>query len=155
MSEFVHASAVIVGERAVLVRGASGSGKSSLALALLARAGLAGCFAALVGDDRVGLVPRAGRLVVRAHPEIAGQIERRGFGIFRIAHEPAAVVGLVVDLLAAGEAVERLPMQRDIRVCLQTIWLPRLVLAHETGAQERVEAVFAGMSDFLMTGKPE
>ena len=155
MSGFVHATAVIVGERAVLIRGASGSGKSSLGLALLARAALVGRFAALVGDDRVRLEPHGGRLLVGTHPEIAGRIERRAFGIVAVAHERAAIVGIVVDLLAAGGAVERLPMPGETRVCLHNIWLPRLALASGIGTHDRAEAVFAALSDFLMAGKQE
>ena len=52
----VHASAVLVGARAVVIRGPSGAGKSRLALALIeaARTGTLR-FARLVGDDRVHL----------------------------------------------------------------------------------------------------
>jgi len=52
----VHASAVRIGERAVLIRGPSGSGKSRLALELIlaARTGVIAP-AELVGDDRVHL----------------------------------------------------------------------------------------------------
>ena len=65
-STTVHASAVLVGARAVLIRGPSGAGKSRLALDLIeaARAG-ALLFARLVGDDRVHLEPIGGRLLVR------------------------------------------------------------------------------------------
>ena len=49
----MHATAVIYGDYGVLILGPSGSGKSALALALLARARSAGLFAALIGDDRV------------------------------------------------------------------------------------------------------
>ena len=49
----VHATAIVIGETGVLIRGRSGSGKSSLALALVARVRLAGGFAAFVADDRV------------------------------------------------------------------------------------------------------
>src|SRR4249919_3981593 len=49
----VHATAVIHGESGVLILGPSGSGKSALALALMARATGEGAFGALIGDDRI------------------------------------------------------------------------------------------------------
>jgi HPr kinase/phosphorylase len=104
----VHASAVLVGARAVLIRGPSGAGKSRLALALIeaARAGTLR-FARLVGDDRVHLEPANGRVLVRPAEALAGLIEVRGVGVRRLDHEPSAVVGLLVDLAAAD--AERLP----------------------------------------------
>src|SRR5689334_12154831 len=94
----VHASAVLVGARAVLIRGPSGSGKSRLAFDLIL-AGRAGQVppSILVGDDRVRLDTSAGNLIVRPAPELAGLIEIRGLGIRRIEHVGEAVVGLIVD----------------------------------------------------------
>src|SRR5215813_4791842 len=104
----VHASAVKVGDRAVLIRGPSGSGKSRLAFDLIL-AGRSGQLppAILVGDDRVRLDTSAGNLIVRPARELAGLIEIRGLGIRRIEHAEEAVVGLIVDL--AAEDGERLP----------------------------------------------
>jgi HPr kinase/phosphorylase len=121
----VHASAVLVGERAVLIRGPSGSGKSRLALDLIL-AGRAGQVptAALVGDDRVHLDTVAGQLWVRPAGELAGLIEVRGLGIRRCSHVSEAVVGLVVDL-AAGDA-ERLPPPDALQTCLNGVLLPRI-----------------------------
>src|SRR5215217_6053216 len=98
----VHASAVLVGSRAVLIRGPSGAGKSRLAFELVL-AGRTGQIppAILVGDDRVRLDTSGGNLVVRPAQELAGLIEVRGLGIRRIEHVGEAVVGLVVDLIAA------------------------------------------------------
>jgi len=111
----VHASAVLVGARAVLIRGPAGSGKSKLALALIqaAQSGLLG-FARLVGDDRVLLAAAHGRLLARSAPALAGLIEVRGLGIRRLDHEEAAVVGLVIDL--ASEQVERLPITAEVAI---------------------------------------
>jgi len=118
----VHASAVLAGARAVLIRGPAGSGKSQLALALIqaAETGLLR-FARLVGDDRVHLEARHGRLIVRP----AGLIEVRGLGIRRLDHEPMAVVGLVVDL--AAEDAERLPAAGE--TALLGVPLRRLAVA--------------------------
>jgi serine kinase of HPr protein (carbohydrate metabolism regulator) len=114
-SPTVHASAVLVGARAVLIRGPSGSGKSLLALELIAAARAGSVrFARLVGDDRVHLERAGGRLLVRPAQALAGLIELRGAGILRLDYEPCAVVGLVVDLGAID--AERLPQQRTIEV---------------------------------------
>jgi HPr serine kinase-like protein len=100
-STTIHASAVLVGARAVLIRGPSGSGKSRLALELIqaARSG-ALRFARLVGDDRVHVEAAHGRLLVRPAAALAGLIELRGVGMLQLPYEPGAVVGLVVDLAA-------------------------------------------------------
>jgi serine kinase of HPr protein (carbohydrate metabolism regulator) len=122
----VHASAVLAGARAVLIRGAAGAGKSRLALALIAAAQIGLLrFARLVGDDRVHLEPSHGRLLVRPAPALAGMIEVRGMGISRLDHEAVAVVGLVVDL--AADDAERLPA--DGNTVVEGIALPRLAIA--------------------------
>jgi HPr kinase/phosphorylase len=122
----VHASAVLTGARAVLIRGPAGAGKSQLALALLQCAETALLrFARLVGDDRVLLEAQHGRLLVRPAPTLAGLIEVRGLGIRRLAHEPLAVVGLVVDLAAAD--AERLPASAE--TVIAGVRLPRLAVA--------------------------
>jgi HPr kinase/phosphorylase len=123
----IHASAVLVGARAVLIRGASGAGKSRLALALL-RGHPSPSFARLVGDDRVHLQPSHGRLLVRPAPALAGLIEIRGVGIRRLPFEPVAVVGLVVDL--ASPEAERLP--DDLEATIAGLRLPRLAVAAGT-----------------------
>ena len=122
----VHASAVLAGARAVLIRGPAGAGKSRLALALIAAAqtGLLR-FARLVGDDRVHLEPCHGRLLARPAAALAGTIEMRGIGIRRLEHEPVAVVGLVVDL--AADDAERLPAASE--AVISGLRLPRLAIA--------------------------
>jgi HPr kinase/phosphorylase len=88
----VHASAVALSGRGILILGAAGSGKSALALALAGRG------AALVADDRVALVRRGRALVARPPQAIAGLVEVRGIGILPVAAVPEAVVTLAVDL---------------------------------------------------------
>jgi serine kinase of HPr protein (carbohydrate metabolism regulator) len=122
----VHASAVLAGARAVLIRGPAGAGKSRLLLALLqaAETGLLR-FARLVGDDRVHLEPGHGRLLVRPAPSLAGLLEVRGVGIARLDHEAVAMVGLVVDL--AADDAERLPATTETVVL--GVRVPRLAVA--------------------------
>jgi serine kinase of HPr protein (carbohydrate metabolism regulator) len=121
----VHASAVLVGDRAVLIRGPSGAGKSRLAFDLIL-AGRAGQVppAILVGDDRVHLDTVSEQLVVRPVGELAGLIEIRGLGIRRCDFVPEAVVALVVDLGAAD--AERLPPPKALKTRLNGVLLPRI-----------------------------
>jgi HPr kinase/phosphorylase len=123
-SATIHASAVLVGARAVLIRGPSGSGKSRLAFELIeaARSG-ALRFARLVGDDRVHIEAAHGRLVVRAAARLAGLIEIRGLGIRKLPYEPSAVVGLVVDLAAHAERLPQADRQRTELEGIAVAWL--------------------------------
>jgi serine kinase of HPr protein (carbohydrate metabolism regulator) len=112
---YIHASAIALDDAAILISGASKAGKSTLAEALIALAQASGHRAALIGDDRVGLVEEAGALLVRPHPAIAGLIERRGVGIAHVPFQPQAVARLEIALTAPlGEApawsrIERVP----------------------------------------------
>jgi HPr kinase/phosphorylase len=111
----VHACAVLVGARAFLIRGPAGSGKSQLALKLIAAAqsGLLP-FARLVADDRIRLEPCHGRLLARAPETLAGLIEVRGLGIRQLPNESVAVVGGVIDL--ASPEANRLPEPAEVEV---------------------------------------
>jgi serine kinase of HPr protein (carbohydrate metabolism regulator) len=124
----IHASAVLVGAKAVLIRGPAGSGKSRLAWDLVqaARQG-ALPFARLVADDRVHVEACAGQLLVRPAPALAGLIEIHGLGIRRLAFEPVAAVALVVDLAAADAA--RLPGHMAATTVIAGVTLPRLAVA--------------------------
>jgi len=137
----IHASAVLVGAHAVLIRGPSGSGKSRLAYALAsAAASGAFWFARLVGDDRVHLEVAHGRVLVRPAEALAGLIEIRGLGIRRLPYEPIARVGLVVDL-AAGDAA-RLPQAEAAVTDIGGVTLPRLAVTPGTDPRP---AVFAAL----------
>jgi len=99
----IHATCVARDGLGVLLRGASGAGKSDLGFRLIDRG------FALVADDRVELCRDGERLLARAPASLAGLIELRGIGIVAMdAPVAPAALGLVVDLVAPA-AVERLP----------------------------------------------
>lgn len=109
-TERVHATAIAVRGRAVLIRGSSGSGKSDLALRILSR-GPTLLFpepARLVADDQVDIARQGLSLSAAAPQPIFGKIEVRGVGILDIAAETAADIVLVADLVTDNQ-VERLP----------------------------------------------
>jgi HPr serine kinase-like protein len=102
-----NVSCVAIGGRGLLVEGEPGSGKSSLALALIDRG------AVLVGDDGVILEARGERLWALPPPNIAGLIEARGVGLLSLP-ATSAPLALVVSLgdtaprfLDAADQVER------------------------------------------------
>ena len=99
----LHASCVVLQGRAVLLTGASGVGKSDVALRLI-DAG-----ATLVADDQTLLHVRDDVLVASPPPSIAGMIEVRHIGLFRFPYIEAAPVALAVELTPADAFLERLP----------------------------------------------
>jgi hypothetical protein len=97
----MQASAVSIDGAALLIEGPPGSGKSSLALALIDRG------AGLIGDDGVTLAMENGGLIASPPPNIAGLIEVRGVGLMRLPLAPPAPVALILTL--GGPAPARLP----------------------------------------------
>lgn len=101
----IHATTVAIDGRAVMLRGASGAGKSDLALRLIDRG------AALVADDRTVLTVHGGAVIASAPRAIAGRIEVRGVGIVALPTR-AAPLALIIDL----GVEERMPEPRHERV---------------------------------------
>ncbi len=141
----LHASALVVGEIGLLARGPAGAGKSSLALAVLARAREAAMFAALVADDRVFVRACGGRLLARGAPGFAGLVERRFEGLVAVAHEPRAVVRMVVDLAGRGGSVPRMPEERDKTIELLGVRLPRIALDPAHGPLDHAYAALEAL----------
>jgi serine kinase of HPr protein (carbohydrate metabolism regulator) len=127
----VHASAILVGERGVLIRGPSGSGKSSLLLGLL-MAEPATTW--LIGDDRVVLTAVHGRLLAAAPAALAGLLEIRGQGIVRRPFVSPARLDFVVDLMPLADC-PRMPPAEAATVAVEGIALPvlRLPIASPDG----------------------
>jgi serine kinase of HPr protein (carbohydrate metabolism regulator) len=140
----IHANCVLLGEAGVLIRGASGAGKSSLSEILIAAAEARGLFARLVADDRTLIEAANSRLVASAPPALAGLIERRGFGIVRIPHAEAAIVRLVVDLEAEPA---RMPDAAAKEILIDGVVLPRIA-APKSEANQAVTLVFGALESF-------
>jgi HPr kinase/phosphorylase len=84
----------------VLLLGRSGTGKSDLALRLIAAG------AELVADDRVELFVSQRNLYARPPARIAGLLEARGVGVIELPFADSVRVVLAVELV---KKVERLP----------------------------------------------
>jgi HPr kinase/phosphorylase len=135
--ETIHASAVSLGGRGVLIRGTAGSGKSSLVLQLVTGDTES---ARLVADDSVALTAADGRLTASPPAAIAGLLEVRGQGILRLPFAAATTIDLVVDL-AEAEALPRLPEPGERLVKLLGVVVPRIFVASRSGdAGSRVRA---------------
>jgi HPr kinase/phosphorylase len=109
----LHASCVAINGRALLIRGASGSGKSALALELIALG------AALVADDQVDLTAEDGRLIAAPPEALAGLIEARGLGLLRLPFSAVVPVGALLDL--DTPPAPRLPRRETETLCGVTV----------------------------------
>ena len=109
MSELlVNASCVSIGGRGLLITGEPGSGKSSLALALIDRG------AVLIGDDGATLTLAGGRVVASPPPNIGGLIEVRNVGLISLP-TTSAPLALVVKL---SRDTQRQPHEAGTHVLL-------------------------------------
>ncbi|MDZ5450735.1 HPr kinase/phosphatase C-terminal domain-containing protein [Labrys sp. ZIDIC5] len=145
-SPTVHATCFVIDGQGILLRGASGAGKSRLALHFIETAPVRGRQARLVGDDRVYLEPVEGRLIASVPSAIAGLIERRSSGlrdagIERIDWQPSAPVGLVVDILD-DDAEIVIPSKNIRHIRLEGVDLPYLPVPRDfQAAVALIEAI--------------
>lgn len=102
----LHASAVAVDGRGLLILGASGTGKSALALRMMALG------ARLVADDRVVVQRRGAALLASAPSALRGVIEARGVGLLK--SEPLDEVALALAVDLDRPAAARMPHPREI-----------------------------------------
>ena len=114
-SQIVHASCVDVQGRGLLILGASGTGKSALALSLMALG------ARLVADDRTILTAQGNHVVATCPPSLRGMIEARGVGILNADPLESSPLVLAVDMNQTE--AQRLPPLRHVTFCERTITL--------------------------------
>lgn len=142
--ERIHASCVALGTQGVLLLGESAAGKSDLVLRLVDRG------AKLVADDHVELFLQNKQVFARSPDSIAGLLEIRGVGIFKVKSLPQVKVHMAVQL-TKREWIERLPYPEPFE-CLghHTIAQVRLC-AFEASAAIKVEMAAAALQDGSMT----
>ncbi|MGD0189655.1 MAG: serine kinase [Rhizomicrobium sp.] len=146
----IHASCVVLRgagtafgapeDAGVLILGATGSGKSDLALRLIERG------AALVADDRVELFVRDEQLWCRAPPNLTGLLEVRGVGIVSLSAFSEVAVALAVEAVAP-DAVTRLPQTEQFcpprQLALAPHLRPTLIRIVSTEASAPAKAMVA------------
>jgi serine kinase of HPr protein (carbohydrate metabolism regulator) len=139
-AETIHATAVAIDGRTVLITGPSGAGKSDLALRLIDRGAI------LVSDDYIMVRQSAGLVLAEPPAAIAGLIEVRGLGIVAMPHVSQLPVALVVRL---EHAVERMPEQGLTR-SIAGIETPEVVIdPREPSAPIKVELALRRLLDAL------
>jgi serine kinase of HPr protein (carbohydrate metabolism regulator) len=140
-AETIHASSAAIDGRAVLITGASGSGKSDLTLRLIDRG------FSLVSDDRT-LVRRDGdRLIASAPPSIQGKMEIRGIGIVDMEPAGEVPVALLVELTSD---IQRLPDDNRERPILG-VMLPLVTIDATTASA--VAKVALALNRFGLAGQ--
>jgi HPr kinase/phosphorylase len=146
--ETIHAGCVLVGEAGLLIRGASGSGKSALAREVVSLALGTGRFGRLVSDDRTRLEAHHGRLLARPVEPLGGSIEVFGLGIVRRPFEAAAVVRLVLDL---SDDPARYPEEQDRHVVLCGVMIPRIRMQAGAISADVALGCLSGVCDTIVT----
>ncbi|MFC5586679.1 HPr kinase/phosphorylase [Nitratireductor kimnyeongensis] len=136
-----HATAIVVAGTGILVEGHSGSGKTMLALEVLAFFQVAGIFAAFISDDQVDLSARNGRLIASAPHSIAGLAEARGLGPAKLDYVPAAVIDLAILLIDEQKAPR---VAEETKIVHEGIAIPCVVLPQRQ-ARRAVHAVAAAL----------
>jgi len=152
MSEYVqiHATSIVLAQAArpfggpedaaVLLLGESGSGKSDVALRLIAAG------AKLISDDQTRLSSDGRFLYAEAEPSMAGFMEVRNVGIVKLDYVPKARVALVVQLDPSGKLARRPEAAFFVPPAVLSVLSPPALLSlnpFEGSAPEKVAAACA------------
>jgi len=108
-----HCCVVEIAGIGIMIRGSSGSGKTSLALGLVDSLSASGHEAILVTDDQALLEAHGTALIAHAPGSIAGKAELHGFGIIDVKHKDSTSIGLVVNLVDQTD-IERMPEEKHV-----------------------------------------
>ncbi len=108
-----HCTVVSLNGIGVMLTGASGSGKTSLAFSLIESMRPREGRGLLVADDQTILVPENGVLLATAPPTIKGKAEVYGLGVVTMPSCDEVQIRIVAQLLPAME-IERLPNSSEI-----------------------------------------
>lgn len=138
-----HACALEINATGILIKGMSGSGKTSLMLGLIERAAQYNITAALIADDQVILKTNGDTLEASAPETIKGLVELRGYGIMKCANKATTQIALVVELVE-DEKIQRMPEASFGRVEGINLPLLKVPLRHESQA---VRIIFAWLID--------
>ena len=136
----LHASCIAIGEFGLLIRGASGSGKSDLVLRMLDEPQ----GAVLVADDQVILTVESGVIYASAPPNLAGMLEIRGQGIVKRPAFAKVKLSHIIDLETPPE-IARMPEVSELQTTILNQVFPRLKLySFQASAPARIRAFFHG-----------
>lgn len=128
----IHATCVSYFGKGILIRGKSGSGKSDLALRLIMDKGCT-----LIGDDRVDIFAKRGKLKAYGIKTIANMLEVRGIGLAHFSSKKSAEVYLIVDLVKDSSCIERLPEPETEE--LEGVIVPKIkICAFEVSAVNKI-----------------
>ncbi|WP_424975764.1 HPr kinase/phosphorylase [Dinoroseobacter sp. S124A] len=116
--EILHATSVAIEGRALVITGPSGTGKSDLALQMIALG------AGLICDDRTRIRREGDQLWANPAPNATGLIEARGLGLLPAPDAAPAPISALLDLTISE--TDRLPPERTRRL----LGLP-VVLLHK------------------------
>lgn len=128
----IHGTCISYQDKGILFIGASGSGKSDLALQMIMNNN-----ALLVADDRTNIEEKQGQLIASCPKSLLGLMEVRGIGICRFNSVPSVVLSLVVELVPQNFEIERLPQIKNIQYL--GIQIPKICIhGYETSATNKI-----------------
>jgi serine kinase of HPr protein (carbohydrate metabolism regulator) len=138
-----HACALEIHQKGILIKGVSGSGKTSLCLGLLEQAERRqiGCF--FITDDQALISFKSGKIFASAPESIQGLVEIRGYGIIPYSNKTRTEISLVVELVDDA-TVERMPDTTTIELENTIVPYLKVPIRHENQA---VRIVFAWLYD--------
>lgn len=141
----IHGTCVALHDKAALLKGAPGTGKSDLALRFVSS--FSGDGAALVADDQVRIWRQGDRLAAGPPETLAGLLEVRGLGIVEMPHVTGASLCLIVTFLP-DDPIPRLPRDPLPREEILGHSLPVLALApFEVSAAVKLKLALARVSE--------